>query len=144
MTINFKQLRVTKMISLKIYIASYGEARNIKFWQEVKFIQRVLLGSSPQKVYVHPILQSSSTSSFKYFTIINFARKANVIVVVDLLVGSCICTWNRLIKAKAISSLTFFFQNSFDTKTYLKSRHPSCSIEKAVSKSFGKCVEVSF
>ena len=91
MTINFKHLRVTKMISLKIYIASYGEARNIKFWQQVKFIQRVLLGSSPQKVYVHPILQSPSTSSFKYFTI-NFARKANVIVVVDLLVGSCICT----------------------------------------------------
>ena len=92
MTINFMQLRVTKMISLEIYIASYGEARNIKFWQQVKFIQRVLLGSSPQKVYVHPILQSSSTSSFKYFTIINFARKANVIVVVDLLVGSCTCT----------------------------------------------------
>ena len=51
---------------------------------------------------------------------------------------SCICTWNKLIKAKAISPLTFFFFKLFsDFNTYLKSRHQSCSIKKTVPKIFG-------
>ena len=41
----------------------------------------------------------SSSSCFKYFVIINFARKTNVLMVVDLLAGSCICKWKKLIKA---------------------------------------------
>ena len=36
MTINFELLKVSKMTSLKIYVISHGEARNIKFGQEVK------------------------------------------------------------------------------------------------------------
>ena len=33
-------------------------------------------------------------------------------MVVDLLAGSYICTWNKLIKGKTISPQTFFFKNS--------------------------------
>ena len=45
--------------------------------------------------------------------IINFAAKTNTIVVIDLLAGFCISTFNKLIKAKAIAPLTFFFKNYF-------------------------------
>ena len=38
------------------------------------------------------ILKSLSTSCFKYFGIINFARKTNSLTVVDLLAGRCIYT----------------------------------------------------
>ena len=33
-------------------------------------------------------------------------------MVVDLLAGSCICTWNKLIKTKEISPLTFFLKKN--------------------------------
>ena len=40
-------------------------------------------------------------------------EKQNALVVTDLLPGSCICTWNKLIKAKATSPLNFFFEFFF-------------------------------
>ena len=39
--INFKLLKVTKMTSLKVYISSHGEARNIRFGQQLNIIERV-------------------------------------------------------------------------------------------------------
>ena len=61
---------------------------------------------------------------------------------VDLLAGSCIYTWKKLIKVKAICPLTFFFKKLFsDTITYFKSSPWSCSIKKGVSESFGICTE---
>ena len=62
------------------------------------------------------MLKSPSTSYFKYFVIVKFSKfckKDKCSVVVELLAGSCICTRTKLIKAKAISLLTFFFKNSF-------------------------------
>ena len=51
MTVNFELLKVRKITSLKIYmISSHGEARNIKFGQQVNLIQRVPLGTPPQEV----------------------------------------------------------------------------------------------
>ena len=55
-------------------------------------------------------LKSSSTPCFKYFAIINFAKKTTAFVVVDLLADSYINAQNKLIKAKAISLLTFFLK----------------------------------
>ena len=55
------------------------------------------LGSSTQ------MLKLSSTSYFKYFVVINsanFARKTNVLMVLDLLADYCICIWNKLIKQR--------------------------------------------
>ena len=63
----------------------------------------------------------------------NFARKTNTLEAVDLLTGSCICTWKKLIKAKAISPLTFF-KIFYDTKTLFESSHQNCSIKKATPK----------
>ena len=34
----------------KSIISSHGEARNIKFWQQINFIQKVSLGTSPQEL----------------------------------------------------------------------------------------------
>ena len=48
MTINFELLKVIKITSLKIF--SHGEARNIKFGQQVNLIQRIPLGTLPQEV----------------------------------------------------------------------------------------------
>ena len=51
MTVNFELLKVSQITSLKIYIiSSHGEARNIKFGQQVNLIQRVPLGTPPQEV----------------------------------------------------------------------------------------------
>ena len=51
MNIIFELLNVSKMTSLRIYISPiYGEARNIKFGQQVNIIERVPLGTSPQAV----------------------------------------------------------------------------------------------
>ena len=69
-------------------------------------------------MFIHANIKSSSTSCFKYFVTKNsasFARKTNALVVVDLFAASSICTLNKLIKAKAISPLTFFFKNYFLT-----------------------------
>ena len=52
---------------------------------------------------------------------------------ISKIVSDLECTF----KAKAISSLTFsFFKFFSDTKTYFKSSHRSCSIKKAVPKTF--------
>ena len=48
--INFKLLKVTKMASLKVYISSHGEARNIRFGQQLNIIERVPWGTLPQAV----------------------------------------------------------------------------------------------
>ena len=60
---------------------------------------------------------SSSPSCFKHFVMIKFSKfywqMTNDIVTVDLLAGSWICTWNKLINSKKISPLTLFFKNYF-------------------------------
>ena len=47
--INFELLKFSKMTSLKIYISSHGEARNIKLGCLIN-IERVPLGTLPQAV----------------------------------------------------------------------------------------------
>ena len=42
--------KVSKMTSLKIFISSHGEARNIKFGHQINIIERVPLGTLPQAV----------------------------------------------------------------------------------------------
>ena len=61
-------------------------------------------------------LKTTSTSYFKYFVLLKFSKfckKNKCFHVVDLLAGSCICTWNKLIKVKAVPPLSFSFKNSF-------------------------------
>ena len=48
--INFEMFKVSKMTSLKIFISSHGEARNIKFGHQINIIERVPLGTLPQAV----------------------------------------------------------------------------------------------
>ena len=85
-------------------------------------------------------LRSSSTSCFKYFVIIKFKKfcKTNALMVVDMLVGSCIVTWNMLINSK-VTSLTFFFKNSFWYK--IQKHPPELFYKKAVVKTFGILTE---
>ena len=53
MTINFEMLKVSKMVSLKLfYFSSQEETRNIKFGQQVNLIQRVPLGTPLHDVLV--------------------------------------------------------------------------------------------
>ena len=47
-----------------LYISSNGEARNIKFGQQVNLIQRVQLGTLPQEVMSLPHNQMTLTSLF--------------------------------------------------------------------------------
>ena len=47
---NYELLKVSKMVSLKIYVSSHGEARNIKFGHQVNLIQRVQLGPLSQEI----------------------------------------------------------------------------------------------
>ena len=83
------------------------------------------------------MLKLSSTPRFKYLAIIYFARKTNSLVVVDLLAGSCICTGNKLIKAKAICPLTFFFLKFFsDNKLTSEAATGAVLQKKAFPKSF--------
>ena len=49
MAINFELLKVNKMTSLKIYISSHEEARNIKFGEQINFILRVRMGTPTQE-----------------------------------------------------------------------------------------------
>ena len=78
------------------------------------------------------MLKSSSTSYFKYFAIINFAREANALLVGDLLAGLLYLYIKQAnYKAKAISPLSLFFIAFSDTKTYFKNNHRSCPIKKA-------------
>ena len=61
MTINFKLLKVSKMTSLKInIISSHGEARNIKFGQQVCLIQKVPLGTPPQEVLMSSLVTGAT------------------------------------------------------------------------------------
>ena len=87
------------------------------------------------------IFKSSSASCFRYFMIIKFSKfckKIKCSVVIDLPAGSCIYTRTKLIKAKAISPLAFFFLNSFlMLKLNSKAAQRSCSLKKAIPKTFG-------
>ena len=59
-------------------------------------------------------------------------------MVVDLLVGSCICTWNKRINSRAISPLTFFFKNSFLILKYISKTATGVVIKnKLLLKLFG-------
>ena len=79
-------------------------------------------------------IKSSSTSCFKYLAIINSARKTNALVIVDLFVaGSCLCTRNNLIKAKAISPSTLFFLKNFFSKTYTSKAATGVALSKKQS-----------
>ena len=80
--------------------------------------------------------KSSSIFCFKYFAIINFSRKANALVVVDLLAGSCICTWSKLIQPKA--PLAFFFLNYFLILKLTLNAWPKLFYKKVTPKTFGK------
>ena len=61
MTINFELFKVSKMTSLKInIISSHGEARNIKFGQQVCLIQRVPLGTPPQEVLTSSLVTGAT------------------------------------------------------------------------------------
>ena len=120
-------------------------------WHWYIFISAIIerlqgLHSSPERP------KSSSTSCFKYCVLIKFSKfckKDKSLVVVDLLAGPCICTWNKLIKASVISPLSFFFFNSFlILETKFKSSHRS-SIKKLPLKFLeysqeNTCVWVSF
>ena len=63
------------MTSLKIYISSHGEDRNIKFGEEVNLIQNVPLGAPSQKVVTslphnHMTLTNLFISSYRGATVI--------------------------------------------------------------------------
>ena len=77
MTINFELLKVSKITSLKI--SSHGEARNIKFRQQVNLIQRVPLGTLPQEVVTslphnHMTLTNLFISGYRGATAIKFGQ----------------------------------------------------------------------
>ena len=77
MFINFEVLKVSKIASLKI--SSRGEARNIKFGQQVNRIQSVPLGTLPQEVVVtlphnHMTLTNLFISSYRGATAIKFGQ----------------------------------------------------------------------
>ena len=74
-------------------------------------------------IFVYPVIERPQGLCSSTFI--------HVIVVVDPLAGSCICTWNKLFKAKAISLLTYSFLKFFyDTKSYIKNNDQSSSIKK--------------
>ena len=75
--INFEQLKVSRMTDLKIYIFSHGEARNIKFGQQVNIIERVPLGTPPQAVVMtlaHNHVTNLFISSYRGATVIKFGQ----------------------------------------------------------------------
>ena len=72
-TINFEQLKVSKITSLKI--SCHGEARNIKFGQQ----ERVPLGTMPQEVVTslphnYMTLTNLFISSYRGVTVIKFNK----------------------------------------------------------------------
>ena len=62
----------------------------------------------------------------------SFAKKTDTLVVVDLFAGSCICTWNKLIKANTISPLTFFFKFFFWYEHLIQKQHTGIVLSKKV------------
>ena len=67
------------MASLLNYISSNGEARNIKFRQQVNLIQRDQLGTLPQEVVMllphNPVtLTNLFISSYREATVIKFEQ----------------------------------------------------------------------
>ena len=70
MAVNFELLKVNKMTSLKIYISSHEEGRNIKFGEQINFIMRVRMGTPPQEEVTssppnHMTLRNLLTSSYR-------------------------------------------------------------------------------
>ena len=78
MNIIFELLNISKMSSLRIYISPvYGEARNIKFGQQVNIIERVPLGTPPQVVVMslaHNHVTNLFISSYRGATVIKFGQ----------------------------------------------------------------------
>ena len=75
--INSELLKVSKITSSKIYIFSHGEARNIKFGQQVNIIERVPLGTPRQVVVMtlaHNYVTNLFISSYKGATVIKFRQ----------------------------------------------------------------------
>ena len=77
MIINFELLNITKTTSLKI--SSHGEARNIKFGEQVNLIQRAPMGTLPQEVVTslpsnHMTLTNLYISSYREATVIKFEQ----------------------------------------------------------------------
>ena len=72
MTIIFELSKVSEMISLKIYISCHGEARIIKFGQQVNLIQKVALGTLLQELMT-PLPHVTSINLF----ISNYGSKSN-------------------------------------------------------------------
>ena len=75
MNINFKLLKSQPV--WKLYISSHGEARNIKFGQQVNIIERVPLGTPPQAVVMtiaHNHVINLFISSYREATVIKFGQ----------------------------------------------------------------------
>ena len=77
MNIIFELLIVSKMTSLKIDISSHGEARNIKFGQQVNIIERMAMATPPQVVVMtlaHNHVTNLFISSYRGSTVIKFEQ----------------------------------------------------------------------
>ena len=77
MNMIFELLNVSKMSSLRIYISPvYGEARNIKFGQQLNIIERLPLGTPPQAAVMtlaHNHVTNFFISIYRGVTVIKFA-----------------------------------------------------------------------
>ena len=75
-SINFELLKVQNDQFENLYIFSHGEARNIKFGQQVN-IERVPLGTPPQAVVMslaHNHMTNLFISSYRGATVIKFGQ----------------------------------------------------------------------
>ena len=75
--LNLELLKVSKITNLKI--SNHGEARNIKFGQQVNLIQRAPLDTLPQELVTsllhnHMILTKLFISSYRGGTVIRFGQ----------------------------------------------------------------------
>ena len=132
-----------------LFISSGRWATVIKFGQEKQLLDRDPQSTSPLGVVMslpfdHVTLRmliSLWISCFKFFMMIKFSKfckKQMPSRQLRCLQTFCICTRNKLIKAQAISPLTFFSLNSFmNTKTEFKSSHRGGSIKSNIPKTFG-------
>ena len=93
-------------------------------------------------------IQSQEAKNIKFGQQVNLIQRVLLgTLTQEVLMSSSHINVSKLIRAKTIFLLTFFFKILFfsDTKTSLKSSHWNCSIKKAVSTTSGictrKCVE---
>ena len=110
-----------------IYLQSW---RKIKFGQQVNLILRVplvpclrrkwcyyLIIMWPWQIFISSVIERLQGLHWSMQTLKSSLTYCVKYLLLELLAGSCICTWNKLIKVKGITSLTFFFKFFSDTKT---------------------------